>query len=290
MSGSGRSVINVGEVMSGVKTLETQIYLSDNYTESLSDNKIALPSMGLCNCWRDRGSKTAQCCHYSPRWRPRYWLATRTPLGPEKEVTSPRSELPVLLEAAAGGAARTPSAGDRLRGPASKSRQSIRSLRAPELLALLAKYTDAVERQRLLGREKPETYVRRATLLSAVGEHARARADAARACVLSPTSAVAHYRRGVAEFELGSFEAAVGAFVLGLRFSPASTDLLRAREAAMTSLRARPMRLFALEEHERRVAAGRDSEIADATAKEADRLKNLNSRRKGVSAGPRNYT
>ena len=54
----------------------------------------------------------------------------------------------------------------------------------------------------------------------------------------------------------------------------------------MVALRARPMRLVALEEHERRVAAERDSEIADAAAKEAERLKLVNSRRKGVAATP----
>ena len=114
-----------------------KIYLSENYTDDLTDNKIALPCMGVCNCWRDRGTQKTQCCNYSPRWRPRYWLATRTPLGPEREVTSPRSELPVLTEAAAGGAARTQTAGERLRGPESLSRESMRSLGGDDLRRLL---------------------------------------------------------------------------------------------------------------------------------------------------------
>ena len=263
-----------------------KIYLSENYTEDLTDNKIALPCMGVCNCWRDRGMKKTQCCNYSPRWRPRYWLATRTPLGPEREVTSPRSELPVLTEAAASGATRTVMAGERLRGPESMGRESVRDLDGGALLRLLARYTDMVERERLLGDERPETLVRRATLLSAAGEHARARADASRACDLAPTSAVAHYRRGVADFEMGNFEAAVGAFVLGLRFSPASTDLLRAREAAMTSLRARPMRLHALSRTEKRAESERAMEIDDHNAKETERLKLQNTRRKGVFLTP----
>lgn len=263
-----------------------KIYLSENYTDDLTDNKIALPCMGVCNCWRDRGTQKTQCCNYSPRWRPRYWLATRTPLGPEREVTSPRSELPVLTEAAAGGAARTQTAGERLRGPESLSRESMRSLGGDDLRRLLARYTDMAERERLVGSERPETLVRRATLLSAAGEHERARADASRACELAPTSAVAHYRRGVAEFELGNFEAAVGAFVLGLRSSPASTDLLRAREAAMTSLRARPLRLHALSRTERRAEAERDADIEAHAAAERERLKLVNSRRKGVFLTP----
>ena len=128
-----------------------KIYLSENYTDDLTDNKIALPCMGVCNCWRDRGTQKTQCCNYSPRWRPRYWLATRTPLGPEREVTSPRSELPVLTEAAAGGAARTQTAGERLRGPESLSRESMRSLGGDDLRRLLARYTDMAERERVIG-------------------------------------------------------------------------------------------------------------------------------------------
>ena len=77
---------------------------------------------------------------------------------------------------------------------------------------------------------------------------------------------------------------------VGLRFSPASTDLLRAREAAMASLRARPFRLLALEEHERRVSAEREAEIEKHEAEEVKKQKLVNTRRKGVSAGPRNST
>ncbi|KAH8047644.1 ion transmembrane transporter [Aureococcus anophagefferens] len=208
----GRTILRYSK---GIK-----IYLSENYTDDLTDNKIALPCMGVCNCWRDRGTQKTQCCNYSPRWRPRYWLATRTPLGPEREVTSPRSELPVLTEAARR-RARTQTAGERLRAPTPRASTS-------------------------------------------------ARADASRACELAPTSAVAHYRRGVAEFELGNFEAAVGAFVLGLRSSPASTDLLRAREAAMTSLRARPC-ASTRSRTERRAEAERDADI-EAHAAERKRL------------------
>ena len=67
-----------------------------------------------------------------------------------------------------------------------------------------------------------------------------------------PTMAVAHFRVGVAEFELENYEAAVRAFAEGLKASPGSCDLRRARDAALVALRARPGRLEALHAAQRR--------------------------------------
>ena len=125
-------------------------------------------------------------------------------------------------------------------------------LREEQLGELLCRYTDAVERDKLLGVERPDILIRRAALLSAAGEHERAKRDAQEAVRLVPTMAVAHFRVGVAEFELENYEAAVRAFAEGLKASPGSCDLRRARDAALVALRARPGRLEALHAAQRR--------------------------------------
>ena len=114
----------------------------------------------------------------------------------------------------------------------------LADLREEQLGELLCRYTDAVERDKLLGVERPDILIRRAALFSAAGEHERAKRDAQEAVRFVPTMAVAHFRVGVAEFELENYEAAVRAFAEGLKASPGSCDLRSAGRGARGAARA----------------------------------------------------
>ncbi|KAJ1452157.1 hypothetical protein M885DRAFT_589213 [Pelagophyceae sp. CCMP2097] len=203
------------------------IYLSEDYHKARPQDPgagVVLPRQ-LCTCWVHRANANAPACMYSPRSREHYY---------SKEFGAALSQEPVAVEL------------PRLEIVAPGSDPLARGANLKELgdervLALLARYTDLVQKQILNSAETHDAYVRRATLLSMAGEHARARADARRACVLLPSSAVALYRKGVAEYELGEHEDAATTFSAGLRLSPASTDLAHALKAAIGALR-RPRR------------------------------------------------
>lgn len=128
----------------------------------------------------------------------------------------------------------------------SRAHEALTALAPDKLCAMLAKYTKIVERQISSGKETHEAYVRRATLLAALGEYEQSKHDAHRACELAPTSAVARFRLGVAEYELGNYANAVDAFVAGLQYAPTSIELKDAVTVAMSALRTRPLRLEAL--------------------------------------------
>lgn len=210
-----------------------RVFLSCNYCTKPIVAQLKLP---MCTC-RPRRSEDASLgeppCPYSPRAKSCYGSS-----APPVLVSSPRSELPMLADAVNGGGVPLVHR---------KSTMSLGKVPAEQLVKMLAKYTKIVEDQEATGKENHEPYVRRATLLAAVGDYERSRCDARRACQLEPSSAVSYYRLGIAEYELGSYEAAVGAFVAGLEHAPTSVELRDARQAAMNALRTRPHRLAPLQ-------------------------------------------
>ena len=110
-----------------------------------------------------------------------------------------------------------------------------------QLGELLCRYTDAVERDKLLGVERPDILIRRAALLSAAGEHERAKRDAQEAVRLVPTMAVAHFPRGRRRSSSSrTTRPPCGPSPTVFKQSPGSCDLGRARDAALVALRARP--------------------------------------------------
>jgi tetratricopeptide (TPR) repeat protein len=244
-------------------------YLSTTYADN--DSPVRLPR-AACTCWRNiRDKATCEVCIHSPRNASRHYVVTRAPFSPDRVDLSPRLERLKLEVAAAGGQARSLVNGERFESEATvvaPKGSRLADLDEDRLGALLARYTDAIERDKLLGFERPEVFVRRAALLSAAGEHERAKRDAQVACRLVPTLAVAHFRLGVAEFELGRYEAAVAAFAEGLKASPGSCDLQRAREAALVALRARPGRLEALHAASKR----REREANEMTSLKINKL------------------
>ena len=230
-------------------------YVSPHYADD--DKAVVKLPKALCTCWRnicEKKLETCEVCCYSPRNASRHYQVLNAP-SPERVDLSPRLERLKLEVAAAGGQARSKAFGDKLEadaGVVAPKGSRLADLREEQLGELLCRYTDAVERDKLLGVERPDILIRRAALLSAAGEHERAKRDAQEAVRLVPTMAVAHFRVGVAEFELENYEAAVQAFAEGLKASPGSCDLRRARDAALVALRARPGRLEALHAAQRR--------------------------------------
>ncbi|KAJ8602539.1 hypothetical protein CTAYLR_008346 [Chrysophaeum taylorii] len=188
--------------------VEKRVFLSCGSCTAPITARVRLPA---CACLH---TKEPSSCPYSPR------------SAPPLIVNSPRSELPVLMAATGG-------------FPAPPSKETVPEFK---VLRLLKKYTDVIERRRILDSPAHEPYVRRATLLAAIGDYDRSRRDAAAAIAIAPTSAVAAFRLGVAEYRLGNFDRALAAFANGLQHAPASKHLNTARDAAIAALRSRPMR------------------------------------------------
>ena len=118
-----------------------------------------------------------------------------------------------MLHAAAHGGAARPAALDEeiLEHDPGKS---LRALPNEEILAKLTFYTDCVERERYIKKERAETLVRRSVLFGCCAEHWLSLLDAKRARELNPQLAVACFREGVAHSVQESPSRTFGQFLL----------------------------------------------------------------------------